>query len=203
MADFTTVMTSSAALDDTQIEEFDTAFRLELTELGVMDQFATLRRDINAKSISFPKYNQLALQTTPLTDKEDPVSEVMVDSEVVITPVEYGNTVTTTKIVNLQTGGKADAAAAQIVAINMLRSQNRKAMIELDTVSSGQIITTNAGGIGSIASTDILSGDFMNQAYNRLARNNVEGVAGNEFVMVAHDDVIHDIRAGQGGRLAA
>ena len=190
---FTTNLTGTAQVDDSIVLEYDAEFRVAFAEQGSAAQFATLKRDIDAKSISLPKYDQLSLATTPLTETDDVVSEALVDSAVVLTPLEYGNVVTTTKLANLQTGGMADRAAARMVGINAGRTRNRLAILALDAASN--IIQTDGLLVeAALVAGDTADGAFMGVAYNKLARANVPGLSGNDYFMVAHDDVIHDIR---------
>jgi N4-gp56 family major capsid protein len=197
MADFTLNLSGTAEVDDSIREEYDTEFRLAFAEEGVVSQFSTLKRDIGAKSISLPKYEQLQLATTALNEREDVTSEAMQDSAVVITPVEYGNVVTTTLLANLQTGGMADRAAARLVGINAGRTRNKLAILALD--AGTQIIRVGGGAADNeIAVTDTMDGATMGLGYNKLARQNVPGLQGGDYFMVAHDDVIHDIREQSG-----
>lgn len=194
---FTLNLTGSAEVDDSIKLEYDTEFRLAYEEQGVAAQFATLKREIGSKSIDLPRYQHLTLATTPLQEKEDLTSEALVDDKITITPAEYGNVVTTTKLANLQTGGMVDRAAARLVGINSGRSQNKLALIAMDA-STNKFIVGGYGSIASITASDIMSGTVMGSIFNKLARKNVPGLVGGDFVMIAHDDVIHDIREGSG-----
>ena len=194
MADFTQVMTGTAEVDDSIIEEFEAQFLLAQTEQGVADQFVSWRKDIGAKSISIPKYEHLSLAVTPLTEKEDVASEALVDTEILFTPKEYGNVVTTTKLANLQTGGKADLAAARLVGVNAGRTQNRLALIAMD--ASANVLYGDGTSVDTVTAGGIMAPSLMGKAYNALARENSIGVANGDFVMLAHDDVIQDLREG-------
>ncbi len=193
MADFTTVMTSVADVDDSIIQEFDQQFIIATAQQQIMDQFVSYKKEIGAKSIELPKYENLALATTPLTDKEDPASEALIDSKVVLIPAEYGKVVTTTKLANVQTGGTSDRAASRLVGINAGRTQDKLAILAMDASTNslfpGSVVAENA-----LVAGDIMASELMNRAYNKLARRSVPGVVGSDFVMVAHDDVIHDLR---------
>lgn len=184
---FTLNLTGTVEVDDSIIQEYDTEFRLAYAEQGVVSQFATIKREIGAKSIDLPKYEHLSLATTPLTEKDDLTSEALSDSKVTITPKEYGNVVTTTKLANLQTGGMVDRAAARLVGINAGRTQNKLALLALDAAANTKLIGTGTAG-------DIMSSTVMGEMFNKLARANVPGLINGDYVMIAHDDVIHDIR---------
>jgi N4-gp56 family major capsid protein len=194
---FTLNLTGSVEVDDSIRDEFDTEFRLAFAEQGAASQFATLKRDIGAKSISLPKYEQLGLATTPLDENEDVESEAMSDSAVIITPQEYGKVVTTTKLANLQTGGMADRAAARLVGINAGRTMNKLATLALDA-GTNVLIAGGHAGINLITATDTVDGSLLGKAYNKLARKNVPGLAGGDYFLIAHDDVIQDIREQSG-----
>ena len=194
---FTINMSGTAEVPNSIREEYDAEFRVAFAEQGSMSQLATLKRDIGAKAIHLPKYDQLALAVTPLSEKEDLTSEALVDSKVILTPVEYGNVVTTTKLASLQTGGMVDSAAARMVGINAGRTQNKLAILAVDA-------GTNIKRVGGYATdaeilvTDTMDGSTMGLAFNALARLNVPELSGGAYFMVAHDDVIHDIREQSG-----
>jgi N4-gp56 family major capsid protein len=194
---FTLNLSTTADVDDSIREEFDTEFRLAFAEQGAASQFATLSRDIGAKSISLPKYEQLSLATTPLVEDEDVTSEAMQDSAVIITPQEYGKVVTTTKLANLQTGGMADLAAARLVGINAGRTQNKLATLAMDA-STNVIYGGDATLPSEIEAADTMTGSLLGKAYNALARENVPMLQGGDYFLIAHDDVIQDIREQSG-----
>lgn len=194
---FTLNMTGTPEVPNSIREEYDSEFRVAFAEQGSASQLASLRRDIGAKLINLPKYDQLALATTPLDEDEDVTSEALVDSKVQITPAEYGNVVTTTKLASLQTGGMVDRAAARMVGINAGRTQNKLAILAMDASTNilypGAIVA-DAG----ITASDTMDASLLGLAYNKLARKNVPGLQGNDYFLVAHDDVIHDIREQSG-----
>lgn len=189
---FTLNLSGTAQVDDSIVKEFDAEFRVALAEQGVGAQLATIKKDFSAESISLPKYNQLGLATTPLVETDDVTSEALSDSKVIITPQEYGKVVTTTKLASLQTKGMADLAAARLVGINAGRTENKLALLAMD-VSSNVLFASGTDRISTVAG-DIMTGTLMGKAYNKLARSSALGVANGDYVMVAHDDVIHDIR---------
>lgn len=187
---FTTVMTGVSDVDNSIILAYEQAFLVAAGQEQNLDQLATYKRSIGAKSVQFPKYSRLAVATTPLTEAEDVASVALVDAEVKLEPVEYGNVVTTTKLASLQTGGVADIAAATVVGINMGMTMDALAVAALDTATK---VTINDTALASIAANEIASRAFINRMYNKLARANVQKIGG-MYVMVAHDDVINDLR---------
>jgi N4-gp56 family major capsid protein len=116
----------------------------------------------------------------------------MADNEIVITPAEYGNVITTTKLSNLQSGGRTDVGAAALVGRNAGRSQDAIAMLALDA-GSGTTITPGGTAVASLVATDVCDAAFMEDAYHELAKNSIPMI-GDQYVMVAHDAVISDLR---------
>lgn len=193
MADFTTGMTGAADVADSRVIAFTQAFLLENAQAQVLDgNVVSIQEQINAKSFNFPRYGTLAMATTPLTAKEDPASTVLADTEIVITPEEFGNVVTTTKLANLQSGGKVDIAAAQLIGRNAGETQDGLCILAMDAAAAGQTIITAASEAALVAG-DVVDGAFLETAYNKLARASIPAI-GDQYVMVAHDDVISDIR---------
>lgn len=190
---FTTNLSGTAQVDDSVIALYDKAFITEVGQNDVIDPFVTVKKSIGAKSIQFPRYGQMSLATTPLTETEDVTSAALADSAILMTPAEYGNVVTTTALASLQTGGVVDLAAAQLVGQNLAATSNALAANAL--LASSNVITPGNKAAGSIAAGDILDKTFLNRLYNKLARKgNGISTIGGSYVLFAHDDVINDLR---------
>jgi N4-gp56 family major capsid protein len=192
MADFTTVMSDVVSLDNSLVLAFDQSFIIAAGQDNVMDQFVQYKKEIGGKSISLTKYARLSLATTPLTEKSDLVSEAMTDSEILFTPVEYGNVVTTTALASLQSGGKVNLAAAENIGKNVGTTLDKLAILALDASTNVRIVGNTAEG--SVTAGQVISGTELNIMYNKLARMNIPTFNGS-YVLVAHDDVIADLRA--------
>lgn len=198
MADFTTVMTSTAEVDDSIIKEFDQQFIVAHGENGIMDQFAQYRRGISGKSIEFQKYSRLDLATTPLLEKEDLDSVALADEQIIITPQEYGNVVTKTELARLQSGGnKLDLACARVVGLNAGSSVDKLAMLSVEG-SANVLHADGSGSDASIEATDTATPSFLNKLYSELRRRKVPAFMDGMYVAVMHSDVIHDLRASTG-----
>ena len=194
---FTTNMSGTTQVDNSLVLAYDQAFIVAHDQENVMDGLVQYRADIGAKSIEFPKYSNLALVTAALTEDEDVTSEAMSDSQIILTPAEYGKAVTRTSLASLQSGGKVDVAAATLVGKNMAASRNKLACLALDASTNVWSGATGSVAAGSIhATNDIMSGAILGKVLNKLSRASVPGISGSEYVLVCHDDVIADIRAG-------
>ncbi len=188
---FTTNLSGTAELDNSLVEAFDQQFLIASAQEAIMDQFVSYKQEIGAKSIALTKYANLALATTALTETDDVASEAMVDSEVILTPSEYGKAVTKTRLASLQSGGKIDLAAARLVGINLGRTLDRLCIIAGDASTNN--LTVDGGAEAALDASDVMSVSFLNQIYNKLARASVPSFEG-LYVAVMHDDVIHDLR---------
>lgn len=197
MADFTQVMTGTAELDDNAITEFDTQFLLAQRADGIADQFVTLKRDIGAKSIDITRYGQMPLNTVPLLEREDIISTALNDEEILLTPAEHGDVVTTTALSNLQSGGQTNVAAARLVGINSGRVQNKLALLAMDA-STRVLFGGDAVSLITVDATDEADPALLEKAFNGLTGKNSIGLpqAGGDFVSLMHDHVLASIRSG-------
>lgn len=187
---FTSNMTGTTQLDDSIVTAFDAGFLLAGAQTDVMSQFASTAEVIGG-SYQIPRYAQLTVVTTPLTEDEDATSQAMADTKIVFTPAEHGTVVTKTSLASLQTGGKADLAAARLVGVNVGRTMNKLACLALD--ASSNVRTVDAIAEASLAATNVLDRDEVNRAYNRLARASTPMV-GDQYIAIAHEDTLFDVR---------
>jgi N4-gp56 family major capsid protein len=192
---FTTNLSGVTQVDDSVILAYDQAYIVAVGQDNVMDQFVTRKTQIGAKSIQLPKYARLAAATTPLAETDDVVSVALSDAPILLTPAEYGNVVTKTNLASLQTGGTIDLAAAQIVGLNHGLTMDKLALLAADGSTNSYVIGGTAEG--SVASNQVASDVFLNYFYNKLARASVPMIDGS-YIMVAHDDVIADLREATG-----
>lgn len=190
-----TNMSGSTELDNSAVLAFEAAFMVASGQDNVMDQLAQYNTVIGAKSIEMTKYARLAKAMTPLGEYDDAGRVTMADTQILFTPSEYGQAVTTTKLAALQSGGKVDLAAAQVVGINAGSTTNQLAVNALD--ASTNVIFAGTGTEGAVAAGDVMSPTFLNRMYNQLSRANIQKIDG-MYVAVLHDDQIHDLRLGTG-----
>lgn len=180
---YTLNMSGTAQVDDSLITAFDQSFIIAAGQAANLDGFATKRVNIGAKAISMPKYALISPVTTPLTEDEAAVATALSDTEVLLTPAEYGAVVTRTALASLQTGGKVDLAAAQLVGFNMGQSMDALFLAAVNGSSN-----TNAGA---------LSATTANTLYTKLARKSIQTIGG-AYVGVAHEDDLKLLRAESG-----
>jgi len=189
---FTVTLTGTAQVDDSIVTAFDQAVWIGVGQANVTDALITKKVDINAKSINMPKYARVPAMTTPLVETDDVASTPLADTKVVFTPLEYGNAFTITSLASFQTGGLVDLAAAALIAESYSASMDYLAVYALDASTNKYVIGGTAEG--SVAAGQVASDVFLNVFYNKLARASVPFING-AYVMMAHDDVIADLRA--------
>jgi N4-gp56 family major capsid protein len=203
MADFAVNITGSTELDEGMLTAFYRGFLLSAYQENIFDGFCTVKERLGAKSIEFTKYGNLTATTTPLDEYEDVDAEAMSDDKVVLTPAEYGKVVTRSALINFQTGGKVDLAAAKVVGINKSRSTDMICIKKI--MESGDLDERFALGSESafddLAVDNTLTSDFLNGMYNVMARKNIVPFDLGMYVAVMHDDLITQLRAdvGAGG----
>jgi len=159
----------------------------------VVNQVATVKRDINAKAITFNKFDNLSLISSALTEDADATSVAIVDNAYTLTPAEFGNVITRGKLSNYQTGGKVDTGAAMLIGRNMGASVDKLGVTALEAHATTLLYGGSATSVATLTETDVLNHKEANKLYNKLARNNVMGINGNYFG-IAHDDCLHDLR---------
>lgn len=193
MPDFTTDMTSLAALDDSIVDIYDTQYLIASHSIGVMPQLANVRRDINASSIIMSKYPTLAEATTPLTDKAEVASTAMSDSKITLTPAPYGMSVQLTDVVDIATGGKATRSAVELVGINQARTENAIAMAACDA-SANKLFAGGHSAVTSLVADNVLTPSLLHKLYNKMSRAGVPRLADGQYVLVIHPDCELDLK---------
>ena len=192
MGDFTSSLTKAATVADSVITLWNEGVIISAQEAAVMDQFANVKEEAQAKMFQFTKFSALTPATTALTDGEDPTSEALADTAIQLTPAEYGNVVSTTSLANLQSGGKVDRAALQLIGLNLAQTKDMLAIQALEASAN----TISDAAEASIASNNVITATLLEKAYRQLRKNNVMKFPGfDAYVAVMHPDVAYDLKA--------
>ena len=144
-------ITKSTTLSDSQVQIFDAAVIVSGQEMDIIDAFVDYGREVPGVGIEFTIYSKLGVNTTPLTDGTDVDSVLLEDNKVTITPKEYGNAVTTTKLANIHTAGKADLAAAKLVGLNKTMTKETLGLGALESATN----TVPAATPGTLDNLDL------------------------------------------------
>jgi N4-gp56 family major capsid protein len=157
-------------------------------------------------SVLFQIYNDLAVQTSELTETTDPDAvAVPATTTLSVTLREYGNAIISTRKLDLFSLADVEPALANIVAFNMNDSLDT---IIATTLNAGtQVIRESAGSLSTsaaittITTTDFIKARDIRYAVAKLRAGNVAARRGSLYASYIHPEVSHDLRAetGSGG----
>ena len=153
-------------------------------------------------SVLFQVYNDLAVKTSTLTETSD-VEAVAVPATttVAVTLNEYGNSIISTRKLDLFSLADVEPALANIVAYNMNDSLD---LVVRGVLATGtQVIREIAGAISTaavtgVSATDTLKAKDIRYVVAKMRANNVVPRRGNLFDSYIHPEVSHDLRAETG-----
>ena len=153
-------------------------------------------------SVLFQVYNDLAVKTSTLTETSD-VEAVAVPATttVAVTLNEYGNSIISTRKLDLFSLADVEPALANIVAFNMNDSLDLVVRAVLATGTN--VIREIAGAISTaavtgVSATDTLKAKDIRYVVAKMRANNVVPRRGNLFASYIHPEVSHDLRAETG-----
>jgi len=154
-------------------------------------------------SVLFQLYNDLAVATTALTETVDPDAvAIPATSTVAVTLNEYGNSIISTRKLDLFSLADVEPALANIVAFNMNDSLDT---IVRDVLNGGsQVIRESAGSLSTsaaittITGSDTIKSRDIRYAVAKLRAANVVPRRGNLYASYIHPEVSHDLRAETG-----
>jgi len=147
-------------------------------------------------------YNDLAVATSALTETVDPDAvAIPATTTVAVTLNEYGNSIISTRKLDLFSLADVEPALANIVAYNMNDS--------LDTIVRGvlatstQVIREIAGAISTaavtgVSATDTIKAKDIRYTVAKMRAANVVPRRGSLFASYIHPEVSHDLRAETG-----
>lgn len=171
------------------------ALRNQLYFDAVADVKPTAGTD-QGSSVKFTIYDDLAVASTALTESADVDAVAMSDSQVTVTPAEYGNAVLTTAKIRGTSFANVDRDAVNIVGYNAGISLDTLAR---DVLKAGTNVTYATGGTtdpdarNKIEPEDELTAHDVRIARVELASANVMDIGG-YYTGFIHPDVALDLR---------
>jgi N4-gp56 family major capsid protein len=175
---------TKAVISDTVVDLMNQAVIISGQIPNKVDQFADVRIEERANSISFNVFSRMALATTPLTDGTEATSASMAEAKVTMTPAEYGLAITTTSLAELSSGGKAARAAGELVGLNMGETMDKLGVTALEAGTN----TIAAGTSGTLAKTDLRA------AYQALVTAGIQKFSDGRFVAFVNPAQVSDIK---------
>jgi len=176
-------LTLKSTLDDSQVTIYDAAVRVSGQPYEGLDNFVTEGQSVDGAGVEFTFYSNLSEATTALTDGTEATATAMTDSKVTVTPKEYGNVITTTRLANTSTAGKADLGAAKLVGRNMPETQSKQIITILEAGTNA----TAAGSAGTLAKGDLRT------AFEKLETATI-GKFGMRYVALVNPAQVSDIK---------
>ena len=157
-------------------------------------------------SVLFQLYNDLAIQASTLTETVDPDAvAVPATTTIAVTLNEYGNSIISTRKLDLFSLADVEPALANILAYNMNDSLDSVVSAVLNggtnviRESAGALSTSAA--ITTVTATDTIKSRDIRYTVAKLRAGNVVPRRGSLFASYIHPEVSHDLRAetGAGG----
>jgi N4-gp56 family major capsid protein len=199
MADFTTVISGTTELDDSQVTKYSQGIALAYQEAAIADTLVTQIQSGPASAFVFRKYSKIAVPAAALTENEEVVSTVMADSKVTLTPAEEGAVITRTKLINLQSGGIIDEIAARLVGVNMQETEDTRLLTV--AAASTNYLTENDVAKTALTASNVLTRNLLDWGYVKLRAASIPKMAGDKYVCVMHPHVASDYRQQSDGFL--
>lgn len=204
MADVFTGATSAAGggqLSNQVLTAYQRSAFFALRSQVVFDQFAKVKPgDLTSPGnpVSFLFWSDMSLATTALTETVDVDAVALSDSQVTVTPAEYGDAVLLT--IRIRTDDFLigfDSDVSNLINYGMVNTIDRLARTAID-----------AGGTETVhpdatASTDIFTADDLTVALVRQQRAKLTGASvmpwdGTSYAAVIHPDVAYDLKSETG-----
>ena len=149
-------------------------------------------------SVVFSLYNDLAAQTSTLSEKVDPDAVAISDvSTVSVTLNEYGNVVLETKKLGEFAFSDVDPAIANLVAYNMADSIDKVVVAKLIT-GTNKLFGGDATTTATVATGDNITGALLRKAVAKLRSGLAVPKDGMLYAAYMHPEVAHDLRAETG-----
>ena len=153
-------------------------------------------------SVLFQIYSDLAVATTALTETTDPDAvAVPATTTVAVTLNEYGNSIISTRKLDLFSLADVEPALANIVAFNM--NDSLDTVVRSVLAGGTQVIREIAGAISTaavtgVSATDTIKAKDIRYVVAKMRAANVVPRRGNLFASYIHPEVSHDLRAETG-----
>ena len=153
-------------------------------------------------SVLFQLYNDLAVATTALTETVDPDAvAIPATTTVAVTLNEYGNSIISTRKLDLFSLADVEPALANIVAFNM--NDSLDGVVKAVLGAGTQVIREIAGAISTaavtgVSATDTLKAKDIRYTVAKMRAANVVPRRGSLFASYIHPEVSHDLRAETG-----
>lgn len=189
--------TGTSALSNQVLTAYDRVAFFALRANPVFAALATVKPGqvtSPGNPVKFTFWGDLTESTTPLSETVDPDAVALSDSQVTVTPKEYGKAILVTIKIRTDTFlAGFDAGAANIVAWNMTGTLDLLARDALDGGTNVDYITGSTE-IAQVA-TSVITAAEVRKKHAELMGDNVMPIGGDGiFAAEIHPDVSYDLK---------
>lgn len=151
-------------------------------------------------SVVFSLYNDLAANTTPLSEKVDPDAVAVSDVNTVsVTLQEHGNVVLHTRLLGETSFSDVDPAVANLIAYNLADSIDK--LVTATAITGTQVeYSGNATSTATVDAADTLSGADIRKVVAKLRAANAVPKSGSLYAAYVHPEAAFDLRAETGAQ---
>lgn len=187
--------TTTTTLNDQVTTAFEQTAYFALRSQPLFEMIADVRstaQSHNGSGVQFTFYQDMAQQTTALTEGTDVTAVALTDSKVTVTLAEYGAAVITTALVRGTSFLNVDADAADIVGYNMADSMDK--IVSAIANAGTHVQHVGQTSRGAIVAGNIYDAQHGRKAVARLRTRNAMGWENGNYMAVIHPDVSYDLR---------
>lgn len=192
-------ITQVSSLSSTVVAEYESDYLIWAEKTAVWDQIVDWQESIpedggGGSSFDWPVYHELAVATTALTETTDVTAVALEDSNVTLTPYEYGNAVTLTRKLRFQSRTNVREMAAKTVGQNQAHTMDR---LIRNALVAGSWVRRPAGvARTALGTTDHdVSFEFISELVAQARTAFIEPFDGNMYLSIVHPMLARDIMA--------
>lgn len=192
-------ITQVSHLDQTVVAKYESDYLIWAEKTAVWDQVVDWQDPIpqdggGGSSFDWPVYHELAPATTALTETDDVTAVALVDSNVTLTPTEYGNATTVTRKLRYQSRVDIPEVVGKTVGQNQAHTMDR---LIRNTVVGGSWVKRPSGVARTALGTSDhdVSFEFISELVAQARTAFVEPFDGNMYLSIVHPLLARDIMA--------
>lgn len=192
-------ITTTTTLDDSVKAKYMSDYLIAAHGAAVWSQYVSWKEPIpdtggGASSFNWPVYHEMDVAITALTEDSDITPVAVSDSNVSVTPTEYGNAVCITHKVRFQARADVRKALAELVGQNQAKSIDR--LIRNGVVGGSWYWrpNNNTAITGLDTTNDKVTYDFLSQLKALAGGAFIEPIDGRYHLLIVHPAMAADLR---------
>lgn len=198
-------LTKTTDLSNAVVAKYEKAYYLlAAKEPGIWGQFVQWQDPISAgngaSSYDYSVFGEIDPVEDALTEDADVTPDIITDSNITVTPTEYGKTIARTKKAELQSRVNLASVMGEQISRNRIKSVDR--ILRRGACGRGSSRPTQTLHIdGSVAmasltgaTTDLITWAFLNELTMHAESMGIEPMDGENFVAVIHPLLEYDLK---------